>query len=65
MAIQVAYDLRKDPQTIKREVRAIEKFSEVFPCKKRLILTLEENNTIPSKVGKIEVRPLFKWLLTQ
>ncbi len=65
LAIQVAYDLRKNPETIKREVGALEKFSKAFPCKKRLILTLEESDTIDSAVGKIEVCPVFKWLLAQ
>ena len=65
LAIQVARDLRKNPETVKREVGAIEKFSKVFPCKKRLILTLEESDTIDSSVGKIEACPVLKWLLAQ
>lgn len=65
LAIQVAYNLRKNPETIKREVGALEKFSKAFPCQKRLILTLEESDTIDSAVGKIEVCPVFKWLLAQ
>lgn len=65
LAIQVACDLRKNPETVKREVGAIEKFSKAFPCQKRLILTLEESDTLDSAVGKIEVCPIYKWLLSQ
>ncbi len=65
LAIQVALRLKKDPGTLKREVSALHKFSKVFPCKKHLILTLEDSTTLDSSAGTIEVLPVFKWLLSQ
>ena len=65
LAIQVAVTLQHSPETLKREVGALEKFSKVYPCKRKIILTQEEEMQIDSSAGPIEVLPLWKWLLQE
>ena len=62
LAIQVCYSLR-DEDTRKREVDALMKLPKFMPCRRRLILTYDEENTIPDTYGIIEVIPTWKWLL--
>lgn len=62
LAIQVSYSLR-DEDTRKRETEALEKFGKRMPCKQRLILTYDEEETITDQFGVIEVIPAWKWLL--
>lgn len=62
LAIQVCYSLR-DEETRKRETEALEKLSKRVPCRRRVILTYDEAETITDKWGIIEVIPTWKWLL--
>ena len=61
LAIQVCYSLR-DEETRKREVDALMKLPKFMPCRRRLILTYDEENTIPDAYGIVEVIPAWKWL---
>ena len=61
LAIQVCYSLR-DEETRKREVDALMKLPKVMPCRRRLILTYDEENTISDTYGIVEVIPAWKWL---
>ena len=61
LAIQVCYSLR-DEETRKREVDALMKLPKFMPCRRRLILTYDEENTIPDTYGIVEVIPAWKWL---
>ncbi len=61
LAIQVCYSLR-DEETRKREVDALMKLPKFMPCRRRLILTYDEENTIPDTYGNVEVIPAWKWL---
>ncbi len=61
-AIQVSYSLN-DPETRKREVGALEKLSQRMAIEKRIIITKDEEESIESDTGNIEVIPLYKWLL--
>ena len=62
LAIQVSYSLG-DEETRKRESDALTKLSKVVPCRRRLILTYDEEDVITDKFGTIEVVPVWKWLL--
>jgi predicted AAA+ superfamily ATPase len=62
LAIQVSYSLH-DEETWKRETEALQKLPNRLSCKRRLILTYDEEETINDKHGTIEVVPVWKWLL--
>ena len=62
LAVQVAYSLA-DPETAEREVGAITKLTHLYPCRRRVIVTYDEEGTLTDKYGTIEVIPCWKWLL--
>ncbi|MDO4461511.1 MAG: ATP-binding protein [Bacteroidia bacterium] len=61
-AIQVSYSI-KDFNTYEREVGALYKISKALSCKKRTIITYDEEQTISDKYGEIDVVPIWKYLL--
>ena len=62
LAIQVIYSLY-DEEIRKRETEALQKLPNRLTCKRRLILTYDEEEAINDKHGTIEVVPVWKWLL--
>lgn len=62
LAVQVSYSI-KDQDTYDREVGALTKMPNVHPCRRRVIITFDEEDTITDKYGTIEVIPCWKWLL--
>ena len=62
LAIQVSYSI-VDPETEKREKEPLEKLPNVHPCRRRIIITYDEEGTLTDKHGTIEVIPCWKWLL--
>lgn len=62
LAIQVSYSLLDD-ETRKRETEALSKLPGHLSCRRRLILTYDDENSITDKHGTIEVLPTWKWLL--
>ena len=62
LAIQVSYSI-SDELTKTREANALGKLPNVHPCRRRVIVTFEEEGTITDKNGVIEVIPCWKWLL--
>lgn len=62
LAIQVSYDISADT-TQSREVEALTKLPKVHSCKRRIILTYDQKDTIRDSFGEIEVIPLWKWLV--
>ena len=62
LAIQVSYSLH-DAYTRRREIEALQKFSQRYPCSRQMILTYDEEENISSENGTIEVIPVWKWLL--
>ena len=62
LAIQVAYSLA-DEQTKEREIGALTKLPNVHPCKRRVIITYDEETTIADKHGSIDIIPCWKWML--
>ena len=62
LAVQVSYSI-KEQDTYDREVGALSKLPNVYPCRRRVIVTFDEENSITDKYGTIEVIPCWKWLL--
>ena len=63
LAIQVALDI-SDVVTFEREVSALDKFIGTNPQYNGIIVTLDEERTITSSSNlKIEVVPVWKWIL--
>jgi len=62
LAIQVSYSIA-DPETEKREKEPLEKLPNMHPCRRRIIITYDEEGTLTDKNGSIEVIPCWKWLL--
>ena len=63
LAVQASYSLA-DVTTRKREVDALSKLPNVHPCKSRVIVTYDEEDTITDKHGVIEIVPCWKWFLS-
>ena len=62
LAIQVSYSI-SDPETEKREKEPLEKLPNVHSCRRRIIVTYDEEGTLTDKHGTVEVIPCWKWLL--
>ena len=62
LAVQVSYSI-KDQDTYDREVGALTKLPNVYPCRRRVIITFDEEDSLTDKHGTIEVVPCWKWLL--
>lgn len=62
LAIQVCYSLR-DEDTLSREVDALKKLPKRLECRRRIILTFDEETTFTDQHGTIEVIPCWKWML--
>lgn len=60
--IQVSYDL-SNPATKRREFKALIKASIELKCKKLTLITWEESKEEKFKGRRIEIVPLWKWLL--
>ena len=63
LAIQVAYSLH-DEDTLKRETEALQKLPNRLPCRRRLLLTYDEEEMVTDKLGVIEVMPVWKWIIS-
>lgn len=64
LAIQVSYNI-SDLDTRERETKALFKMATVFPLKKLMIITMDQETTIQEKEKTIEVVPVWKWLLRE
>ena len=64
-AIQVSYTISAKDTTYEREVSALQKLPSVLSCRKRLIVTYDEERTITDEWGEIQVLPYWKWCLGQ
>lgn len=64
LAVQVSYSI-EDEKTRTREVNALTKLPQIHPCKRRVIITYDEETIIEDSRGTIEVIPCWKWLLVQ
>ena len=62
LAIQVSWSIQ-DADTPTREVTVLQKLPKALPCRRRIILTYNEEEVIEDEYRKIEVLPIWKWLL--
>lgn len=62
LAIQVSYSITEE-QIKTKETHALGKLPNVHPCRQRIIVTFDEEDTITDKHGNIEAIPCWKWLL--
>jgi uncharacterized protein len=62
-AIQVCYDLDNSAGTFDREVKALLKITKVLECSHLLIITRDTERILQISGKKIEVIPVWKWLL--
>ena len=62
-AIQVCYNLDNSDGTLDREVKALLKITQVLECHNLLIITRDTERILEVKDKRIEVTPVWKWLL--
>ncbi|MCF8227174.1 MAG: ATP-binding protein [Bacteroidales bacterium] len=62
-AIQVCFDIDNNTGTLDREVKALLKITEVLECRQLLIITRDTERMLEIRGRKIEVIPVWKWLL--
>ncbi len=62
IAVQVCYSLN-DEETRKREIKALEKLSSTAEVDERYIVTMYDEEELEHNGKKIQVLPLWKWLL--
>lgn len=60
LAVQVSYSIQ-DESTFQREVNALKKLPTTLDCKRRIIVTYEEESSIKEDNGDIEVLPYWKF----
>ena len=62
LAIQVSYSMQNE-ETRKREISALTTLNKLYPLKKAIVITFDEEETITDSDIPIEVVPVWKWLL--
>lgn len=62
LAIQVSYSMA-DPDTSKREINGLIKLASVQHIKRMVVVTKDEEDTIEKEGYRIDIVPLWKWLL--
>jgi len=62
-AIQVCFDINNSLGTFDREVKALLKITEVLECRHLLIITRDTERMLEISGKKIEVIPVWKWLI--
>ena len=60
--IQVCYDISNE-KTLKREIRALVEASKELQAEQLLILTYDDTRTIEIDNLRIEVKPVYVWIL--
>lgn len=61
LAIQVSYSI-ESVDTRNREVSALKALNKIYPLKKALIITYDEEGSVETEGLSIEVVPIWKWL---
>ena len=64
LLIQVSYTI-SDPETRKREIKALESAMKSLEISESLIITIDEREIIETSSGKIKVIPAFEWLMKE
>ena len=64
LAVQVSYSIN-NPETLHRESEALGKLPQIYPCRRRIIITYDEEGSLEDNYGIIEIIPMWKWLIDQ
>lgn len=64
LLIQVSYTI-SDPETRKREIKALESAMKSLEISESLIITIDEREIIETSSRKIKVIPAFEWLMKE
>jgi predicted AAA+ superfamily ATPase len=64
LLIQVSYTI-SDPETRKREIKALESAMKSLEISESIIITIDEREIIETSSGKIKVIPAFEWLMKE
>lgn len=62
LAIQVSYSMA-DPDTFRRETDGLIRLSSVQNVKRMIVVTKDEEDVVEKDGCRIEIIPLWKWLL--
>nr|WP_294724808.1 ATP-binding protein [Prevotella sp.] len=62
LAIQVSYSMA-DPDTFRREIDGLIKLSSIQNVKRMIVVTKDEEDVVEKDGCRIEIIPLWKWLL--
>ena len=62
LAVQASYQM-SDGETIEREVKALAALHGLYPLKRAMIITYDDEGEIVRDGLKIEIRPAWKWVL--
>lgn len=65
LAVQACYSVAKTDDTMEREIAGLSKLPKVLPCKRRVVVTYDEEGTRQDAYGQIEIVPCWKWLLNE
>ncbi len=63
LAIQASYRMNSDA-TLEREMNALATLNSIEPLRKAVIITYEDEGTVNYKGLEIELKPVWKWVLT-
>ena len=62
LAVQASYRM-SDESTLEREIKALVALNSLYPLKKALIVTYEDEGMMERDGLKIEIVPVWKWVL--
>ena len=62
MSVKLGY-YQRDEATLQREVNALVALHSLYPLKKAMIVTYEDEGELECKGLKIEIVPVWKWVL--
>lgn len=63
LAIQVSFSIMNNEGTYERETSALTKLPSYLSCRRRVIITYDEETILSDAHGTIEVIPCWRWLL--
>jgi len=63
LAIQASYRM-SDEATMEREMKALHALHSFKPLSKAMIITYEDEGMVEYKGLQIELKPVWKWVLT-
>ena len=62
LAVQASYRM-SDESTLEREIKALVAINTLYPLKRAIIVTYEDEEVMERDGLKIEIVPVWKWVL--